>query len=470
MENEVSKNLQTQKSITLENKLSFMTKLSYGVGDFASNLSWAMVSSFLMIFYTDTFGIAPVVVATMFLVVRVVDAFYDPMIGLVAERTKSKYGRFRPYLLYVPIFFAMINILTFTVPPFSITGKIVYAYITYLLLGMLYSAVNVPYGALATVMTQDMNERTSLNSFRMFFTNVASIVIGMITMPLILKIGNGNKQIGYFWTTVLYSVVAVLLFWTVFKNCKEVIELPRHKKLTLKDSFLAVAKNSQLISLIIYALLQLTSLFGRIGLVAYYAIYDMKNPNMISVLMGVYGVFSAISVMFTPYIAKKLGKKGTAIAASLVGSIGLFIIYFSPYNNIPMILLGTIVSGIGGFGAPMIFSMVADTVDYAEWKIGARAEGAIYSTTSLSTKIASALGGSIGAAGLAFFGYVPNATQTELAMKGINIVTNLAPAILTLLAIIPMLFYKIDSELFQKMRSELEIRRNANIEIEQKNI
>lgn len=450
-------------SIASEGKLSFITKFSYGIGDFASNLSWSMVSSYLMIFYTDTFGLAPVAVATLFLIARIWDGINDPIMGLIMERTKSKYGRFRPYLLYGPIFLAIANILTFTVPPFSALGKIIFAYVTYISLDMAYTAVNVPYGALATVMTKDTNERTTLNTFRMFSTNAAAIVIGMVTMPLILKIGNGNMQKGYFWTTVLYSLIAVPMFWLVFKNCKEVIEPPKEQQqITLKESFLCVAKNSQLLCVIIYGFLALSTLFGRLGLVVYYAIYNMKRPDMIAVLMTTVGVTNLLSVVFAPYIAKKLEKRKAAIASLLVGAIGLLIVYFSDYNNIPMILIGSVIYGLNGFGAPLMLSMTADCIEYAEWKVGVRAEGTVYATVSLATKFATAFAGSAGALALAAFGYVPNVAQTELAMKGINIVTNLVPALFLLLGIIPMLFYKIDTNFFYKITSEIEARRNKN--------
>lgn len=450
-------------SIISKAKLSFGTKLSYGLGDFASQLSWTMVSSYLMIFYTDVFGLAPAVVATLFLTARIWDGINDPIMGLIMERTSSKYGRFRPYLLYGPIFLAAANILTFTVPSFGTVGKIVFAYATYVSLDMAYTAVNIPYGALATVMSEDTNERTSLNSFRMFSTNVAGIVMGMVTMPLILKLGGGNMQKGYFWTTVVFSVVSVPLFWLVFKNCKEVVEPPKtQEKITLKESLLCVGKNPQLILVLIYGFLALSTLFGRLGLVVYYCIYNMKRPDLIALFMTTVGIASVVSVMFAPYISKKIGKSRAAIAALIVGAIGLFIVYFAGYNNLPMILLGSVIYGLNGFGAPLMLSMTADCIDYAEWKTGVRAEGTVYATTSLATKFATAFAGSVGVIALAAFGYVPNAVQTEMAMKGINIVTNLVPAIFLLLGIIPMAFYKIDNKFFEKMRSEIEARRSTN--------
>lgn len=189
-------------------------------------------------------------------------------------------------------------------------------------------------------------------------------------------------------------------------------------------------------------ILALSTLFGRLGLVVYYAIYNMKRPDMIAVLMTTVGVTNLISVVFAPYIAKKLEKRKAAIASLLVGAIGLLIVYFSDYNNIPMILIGSVIYGLNGFGAPLMLSMTADCIEYAEWKVGVRAEGTVYATVSLATKFATAFAGSAGALALAAYGYVPNVAQTELAMKGINIVTNLVPALFLLLGIIPMLFYK----------------------------
>jgi len=440
-------------------RLSFGTKFSYGIGDFASNLSWTLVTTFLMFYYTDVYGLAPAVIGLLLLIARLWDGINDPIMGLIMERTKSRFGRFRPYLLYAPIFMAAANILTFRVPELGATGKIIYAYVTYIFLVMAFTAVNVPYGALATVMTQDHNERTTLNSFRMFSTTAATIVIGTLTMPLIQKLGGGNMQKGFFLTALIYSLISIPLFWVVFKNCKELITPSEEQKLTLKGSLLSVIKNLPLVLVLIYTFLTLSTIFGRIGLIVYYCIYNLKRPDLVAMLILVIGVCNLIGIVATPFISARLGKRKTAMAACLMGGIGLMIVFFSSYTNLPMIYFGTIVFGLSGFGVPMLFTLTADCIEYAEWKNGVRAEGAIYSMLSLIMKLASAFVGSVGMTALGFLGYVPNVEQTQTALMGINVICNLVPAIFYFAAIIPLLFYIIDKKFYDKMLKEIYERR-----------
>jgi len=442
-----------------EKKLSLGTKFSYGIGDFASNMSWTLVSSFLMFYYTDVYGLSIVVISMLLLITRVWDAVLDPIMGLIMERTKSKYGRFRPYLLYAPVIMAIANVAMFRTPSFGVTGKIVYAYVTYILLVMAYTVVNVPYGALATVMTRDHDERTTLNSFRMFASSGAMIMIGAITMPLIKILGNGNLQKGFFYMALLYSVVAIPLFWMVFINCREVITPSEKQKLTLMGSFKCVFKNPPLILVYFLGFFTLSAVFGRMGMLLYYCSYNLKNQNLFAVFMMVTGIATLSGIMAAPYMSKSLGKKMSAITSCLVGIIGLLTVYFSDYSNITLITIGTIIYGLTSFGFPLLFSMTADCADYAEWKFDVRAEGFIYAGTSLSTKLASAFAGSVCLLFIGFFGYVPNAEQSAGAIRGINIATNLIPAGMLALAILPMIFYKIDRDFHHKIVTEVNAKK-----------
>jgi len=435
--------------------LTYVEKFSYGIGDFASNMSWTLVSAFLMYFYTDVYGLAPVTVGVLLLVARVWDGVNDPIMGLIMERTRSTFGRFRPYLLYAPMVMAMANILMFSVPSLGATGKIIYAYATYLCLVMAYTAVNVPYGALATVMTQDHNERTSLNSFRLFASTAGSIVIGTLTMPLIQKLGGGSMQSGFFRTAFIYSLISIPLFWVVFRNCKEVITPPKGQTLSIKDSLSAVVRNKPLILVMVYGFLSLSTIFGRIGMLVFYCVYNLKRPDLVSVFMLLIGVCTLIGILSASSIASRLGKRRSAILGCIVGSCGLLIVYFADFTNTPLIIFGSIVFGFGCFGAPLMFSMTADCIEYAEWRSGVRAEGSIYAFVSLMTKLASAMVGSVGMLVIGAMGYVANAEQTPLALQGINQMCNLVPGIMFLLAAVPMMFYKIDSKFYDKMVAEI---------------
>ncbi|WP_281730393.1 MFS transporter [Metabacillus endolithicus] len=224
-------------------KLSFSTKLSYGFGDFASQLLWSFSGSYLTIFYTDVVGITPALVALIMLIARIWDGINDPMLGFLADRTKSKHGRFRPYILYGTPFLALFSVLAFTAPGFggNMEAKVAWFMFTYIGLGMLYTIVNLPYGSLAAVMSKDSGERTALSSFRMLFTNLGSVLLSVISMPLILLFSSGTgDQItarGYTMTAIVLAVIAIPLFYLVFFKCKEVVQPIHNKKISIKESF-----------------------------------------------------------------------------------------------------------------------------------------------------------------------------------------------------------------------------------------
>lgn len=440
-------------------KLSFSTKFSYGIGDLASNLSWGLVSSYLLIFYTDVYGLAAGVVGVLILIARVWDCFIDPVIGLYIERKSTKFGRFRPYIIFGAVLLAIFNTLTFTTPSFGGTAKVAYACITYLLLGTIYSIVNVPYGALATVMTRDTEERTSLNSFRGFFSLISNVVLGAAVMPLISALGQGNNQRGYSLTALVLSLVSLPMFYLVFKNCKEVIKPRNTQHLSIKDSLTAVVKNKPLVLVLSHLFIFFTGLFGRLAVVVFYYIYVMGRPDLIAVLMMGFGVATAMGSVIVGFIGKYFEKKNITIFGTIIVGIGLIAIFFTPATNVTAIIAITIISSIPvGFGAPLVFSMVADCIDYSEWKYGTRADGAIYSTTSLITKISSALIGGLTAFALGIIGYVPNAMQSAETIKGLNTLVNLVPGIIYLIAVIPLLFYGITKEKARQYGKELDER------------
>ncbi len=441
-------------------KLSFGTKFSYGIGDLASNLSWGLVSTYLLFFYTDVFGISAAIAGVIILVARIWDCFVDPVVGLVVERTNTRFGRFRPYIIFGAIVLAVFNTLTFTTPSLSPTGKVFYAIITYFLLGTVYSLVNVPYGALGTVMTRDTNERTSLNSFRGFFSLISNVITGAALMPLVMALGQGNNQKGFSLGALVISLITLPMFYIVFRNCKEVIQPPKENHPSIKDSFRAVLSNKPFILIAIYLFLLFTALFGRLGTVIYYYIYVMGRPDLVAPLMGGFGLCTAIGSIIVGSIAKYFEKRTLAIVGVALCGLTCIGIYLVPVTSVTAIMILSTIGFIPvGFGAPMIFSMVGDSIDYVEWREGSRADGAIYSVTSLITKISSAIIGGVSAIVLGWIGYIPNAQQSAETVKYLNGVVNLAPGVIYLLAIIPMLFYGITKVKAQGYAKEIEERR-----------
>lgn len=435
-------NVITDKKIDIgTEKLSLMTKISYGLGEFACSVVWSLVSSYLLFFYTDVFGLAGAIVAILLLVARVWDCFVDPILGLIMERTKSRFGRFRPYILFGSISLGLFNILTFYTPQFSGTGKAIYACVTYLLLGTFHSVVNVPYGALATVMTRDTNERTNLNAFRGVFGQVAGIVTGATVMPLITILGKGNNQNGYFYAAIVLTLIAMPMLFLTFKNCKEVVEPMKEERPTIKESLMASVKNKPLRLMLLCLGISLLGVFGRIGLIVYYAIYVVGRPDLIAVMFTALSIAGVIGALCLPFIAKYFEKKTVLGFGNLLSGVGYISLYFVPVTNTTAIIAITFISCLSVGFSSMIFSMVGDCIDDYQVKTGTRADGAIYSFTSLVTKIVNAIVGSASVAILGMIGYVANQPQTPEVAKGINALVNVAPGMMYLIAIVPLFFY-----------------------------
>lgn len=456
-------------AVASENKLTFGTKLAYGLGDFASQLMWTLASSYLVLFYTDNVGLAAGAVGVLMLVARVADALFDPILGAYAERHPTSRGRFRPWLLFGAPILAVSVILTFITVPGGHTTKMIWAGVTYLVMGFMYSAVNLPYGALSTVMTRDPDERVALNSFRMIGTNLGAVALSAFTMPLILRfsgVGDGQTTTvrGFTITAGIMALVAVPMFWTVYAKCKEVIQPEvSQTKVPLSTTLKVVLGNKPLMVVGATLFFVLTALFGRLAVAVYYYIYLMHRFDLIAWLMMLPSIAGAIGIALFARLAKYIGKKNSAVLSMVVTAVPTIILYFVSPSNVPVVFALTALYGLGNFAAPIIMSMVPDSIDYAEDKTGVRSDGTAYAAVSLATKIASAVGAAVGAMLLGAFGYVANAQeQTAAAADGINVAVNLVPAALSLLAIIPVLLYPITEKKYEGIRERLEAKRAAS--------
>lgn len=447
-------------------KLTFGTKLAYGLGDFASQLMWTLASSYLVLFYTDNVGLAAGAVGVLMLVARVADALFDPILGAFAERHPTRHGRFRPWLLYAAPILAVSVILTFMTVPGGHTAKMIWAGVTYLLMGFMYSAVNLPYGALSTVMTRDPGERVSLNSFRMIGTNLGAVALSAFTMPLILRfsgVGDGQTTTvrGFTITAAIMAIVAVPMFWTVFATSKEVIQPEiSETRVPLRTTLKVVFGNKPLMLVAATLFLLLTALFGRLGVAVYYYIYLMHRFDLIAWLMMLPSIAGAIGIALFARMAKRIGKKNTVILSAVVTAVPTIVLYFVDPSNVPAVFALTALYGLGNFAAPVVMSMVPDSIDYAEDRTGVRSDGTAYAAVSLGTKVASAVGAAVGAILLGAYGYVANAhEQTAQAATGINLAVNIVPAVLALLAIVPVALYPITERSYEQIRARLEAKR-----------
>lgn len=453
--------------ISEKQNLGLGTKVSYGLGDFASQLFWSFSGSYLTIFYTDIVGIGPAVIAMIMLLSRIWDGINDPLLGAIADRTRSKHGRFRPYILYGTPFLGLFSVLAFVDPTFfdSMGMKIAWAVFTYIGLSMLYTVVNIPYGSLAAVMTGDQGERTSLFSFRMSFTNLGSIFLSLASMPLIIHFSGGDEANltahGYTMTALVMACVGIPLFYILFFNTKEVIKPINEAAVPFKKAFAVILTNKSLILIFFMLFMSLTAFFGRMGVQIYYYIYVLKRMDLIAVFMPLPAVGAVIGILLFTRLGTKIGKKNLLYISYSLSGLFLILLYFIDYSNITMLLVVTFLYGLSQFGTPIVMAMVPDAIDELELEKGVRLDGAAFASVSLGTKFASAAGGAISVMLLGMFGYVANAEQTAEAINGINVVVNIMPGICFLLAMIPVFLYKLDDKKAQEVRNQLAAKRAA---------
>ena len=436
-------------------KLSFKEKVGYGLGDFACNLVFSTLMLYLLFFYTDVFGIPAAAVGTLMFVISVWDAVSDPLMGGIADRTKTKWGKFRPYLVWMAIPFAVSTALTFTTPPFSVPGKIVYAYITYFLLMTVFTAINVPYSALSGVMTDDSIERTGLNAYRMGFSQFGNLLVGAGTLPLVALLGSGNQARGYQLTMVIFGILGLILFLVCFSTTRERISPPKGQKTSLKADVRMLMMNRPWQIIFIVGILSFIFIILRTSVVMYYFNYFVESQRLIPFFMASTSISAIIGVMFSKPMVKKIGKKGTFILGQLV-SAATVIFFFLPKTAIFPMFVVNIVYGMASFMTiPITWAMIADTADFAEWKYKIRSTGIVFSASTFAHKLGIGIGGGLGGWLLTAFGYVPGVSQTNTAVVGIKSMMSILPAIGAILVACLIIFYKIDESLCNKMREEL---------------
>ena len=453
----------------MEKKLraSNLAVVCYGLGDLASQFVWTFVGSYLTIFYTDIVGLAPVAVSAIMLGARIWDAVNDPMMGAWAERSHSRFGRFRPWIAFGCPALAIFSVLTFTNPfAGSSAAGIIWATVTYVVAGMLYTLVNIPYGAMAAVMTEDADQRNVLNSSRSIGMNAGMVIVNAVSAGLALHFSGEGATVanghGYMMTAIVYCLIAVPLFLVVFFTSREVVQpVAQNTRFSFRDTIKNLVGNKYLMIITLVMILQMTAFMGRIAVTVYYVIYCLGSFSMIALIMTIPSLGGIIGSFFVSFFAKRFGKRNVLIGSMVVQAIGLIIIYLAPFDNMAMVLTGCVIFGLFNVGFPMSLSMVADSVDYMEHKTGIRTDGSAYATYGLATKIGNALGGAVGVLLLGATGYVANAQQTPEAMHGINVVVNLIPAILFLLSAACCLLWNKKDEDFDAIRSELVRRAEA---------
>ncbi|MDD2798055.1 MAG: MFS transporter [Bacteroidales bacterium] len=471
---------------TQNTKISIFEKSAYGLGDMASNLFYQTFTMFLLYFYTDVFGISAAAAGTMFLAVRMLDTFYDPLVGAFADRTRSKYGKFRPWILYTVVPFGVIGFMTFYTPDLAASSKLVYAYVTYTAMMFIYSTINVPYGALMAVMTPNSLERTSLSAFRSISAFIGGLIVQGLTLKLVhyfglLKInadGSVNEQFGFSVAMGIYSVLAVVMFLTTFFVCKERVTPVNDAKNSLKEDIKDLFKNVPWLILTVVGIMTCLYVAIRNGSIIYYFKYYANNSGsanlfgfevgadtLISTFMVVGTGFSILGTILLKPMAAWIGKKRVYMLSMLLGTILSMAYYFLDKDQISLMFLFQALCNFAvGPAMAMMWSMYADTADYSEWKTGRRATGLIYSSANFAQKFGWSIGGAIAGYLLAYFGFVANAAVTSETEKGVRILFSFMPAIWSLIAVIALLFYSLDEQKVIEINKTLDELKKRNSE------
>lgn len=434
-------------------------KVAYGLGDTASNIIFQTVMLFLTFFYTDIFGISPAVVGTLFLVVRIVDAITDPLMGALADKTQSRFGQYRPYLLYLALPFGLISVLAFTTPDLSPTGKVWYAFTTYTLLMLAYTAINIPYSALGGALTADPNERVSVQSYRFVFGMLGGLLVTACTLPLVAWFGQGDQAKGYQLTIAAMSLLGVVLFVLCFLGTRERVAAPATQALTFKSGLSTLWQNKAWRVLSLAALILLIGMVLRNTLAIYYVKYYLQQDDFVTTFMTIGMIGNILGCACAQFVAARIDKLKAYIALQLIAAV----ICAAGFLVQPeQLWLATAMHFAWCFflqmATPILWAKMADVVDYGQWQSGLRVTGLVYSSVVFFIKLGLALGGAFAGWLLAFYQYQANVQQTMETQQGILLCFTVLPALASVLVAMVMTRYPLSQSKVQQIANELAAR------------
>jgi GPH family glycoside/pentoside/hexuronide:cation symporter len=467
-------------------KISLREKIGYGFGDAASSMFWKIFGMYSLFFYTDVLGITAAAAGTMFLVARLWDSFFDVFVGIISDRTKSRYGKYRPYLLWFAIPFAVMGAITFFAPDFGQTGKLIYAYVTYSLMMIVYSMINVPYASLLGAISSDPTERNSLASYRMSFAFIGSFITFMLLQPMIDFFSStfgkdevaqvagsvSTSPVGWVMGVGAIGIICVVLFMLCFSWTKErVTQIESEENVSIKRDLKELFHNAPWWILVATGLAAL--LFNAVrDSVAIYYFRDYVQVNyrmagtgwdMTTIYFLVGQAANLIGVMAAPAVARKYGKKRTYMIAILIAGILSTGFYFIPNSITWILIFQFMISIFAGYVLPLLWSMFADIVDHQELLTGRRATGLIFSSSSMSQKLGWAFGSAMSGWILAIFHYMPDAAQQSAeTIFGEQIMISLIPAVCCVLAFVGMMFYPLSDKKVRENSEKLALKRNTS--------
>ncbi|MGO2130111.1 MAG: glycoside-pentoside-hexuronide (GPH):cation symporter [Pseudoalteromonas prydzensis] len=431
-------------------------KIAYGLGDTASNIIFQTVMLFLTFFYTDIFGISPAIVGTLFLVVRIIDAITDPLMGALTDATRTKYGSYRPYLLWLAIPFGVISIITFTTPDLSPTGKVIYAFVTYTLLMLVYTAINIPYSALGGVLSRDPSERVSIQSYRFVFGMLGGLLVSACTLPLVSWFGKGDNALGYQLTMILMSCLGVILFLICFRFTKERVVAPQQQTLSLKAQMATLWQNGPFKILCGAAIMLLTSMVLRTTLAIYYVKYVLGEGDLVTQFVTLGMIGNILGCACAQPLSKRVDKKTAYIYLQYISAAISCIAFWLPGEQL---VLAFAVYFLWCFftqmATPLLWAKMADAIDYGQWQNGHRLTGLVYASVVFFIKLGLALGGAIAGWLLAYYGYQANTELNEATKTGILTSFTLYPAIGSVLVALIMTRYILDNKTLKQINDDL---------------
>lgn len=454
-------------------------KIGYGFGDMASSMFWKLFGAYLMIFYTDVFGLSAAAVGTMFLVTRIWDSMFDPIVGVIADHTHSRFGRFRPYLLYLAVPFALVGVLTFFTPNLGQTGKLVYAYATYSVMMMIYSAINVPYASLLGVMSPDVKDRNQLSTYRMTFAYIGSFVALLLFMPMVNAFSGhsteaADQQRGWTLAVAVIGAICAVLFLGCFLLTRERVKPIKEAPSSLRADLRDLLHNRPWWILLGAGVSALVFNSIRDGATVYYFKYYVQEGTYADIsLLGIPFVLSGlylavgqasniIGVILAAPVSNRIGKKKTYLGAMVIATVLSVVFYtFEPTQLVWIFVFQFLISICAGSIFPLLWSMYADCADYSELKIGNRATGLIFSSSSMSQKFGWAIGTALTGWLLAMFGFEANAVQNAESIHGIRMFLSILPAAGTLLSVVFISFYPLTEKKMADITVQLNAQRNA---------
>lgn len=428
-------------------------RISYGATDCAGNLLYVVISTYLLYYFTDVFGLSVGIAGTLLLATRLVDAVDAPIWGFLVDHTHTKWGQSRPYFLWLCIPFAFFTWLTFTTPHLSGTLKVVYAAVTYICAGVCYTGIATPITAILPNLSSDSEERVVLNSYRMVGGNIGTLLTNLV-LPLVAILGAGNNRKGFSITLAVFGIVAIIMLLTAFRNLREknVSEL---KSIPIKSSLKAVKGNWPWILLVTANLIYWIGSNVRSSAQIYYFEYNLHMKYLVPIV-GSLSILTVVGMILIPFMVKISNKRAVMIGALLVGALSNMLLHFAG-SNVTLVIIFYVLGSVGsGVACSMPFAMLSDAVDYGQWKTGIRASGFLTSIGSaFCIKAGSGIGGFLPAQIMGAFGYVANKTQTATSLFGIEFSFVWLPAILFIVACIPMFIYGKYENNEDKIKQEL---------------